>query len=75
MCDLFQMDRSNAELSLPITDGGKKCIGSTVVYLVKLSPFSGQKLLFSIKKDLMGSCAGHCGIGCFCFLNCSHWGR
>lgn len=32
MSDLFQMDLTNEELSLPINDGGKKCIESPVAH-------------------------------------------
>lgn len=76
MCDLFQMDLTNAELSLPITGGGKKCIGSPVAHFtVQMSPLSGEKWLpFTIKRDFMGFYVGLSGRGCFGFLNCLHWG-
>lgn len=77
MCDLFQMDLTNAELSLPITGGGKKGIGSTVAHFtVQMSSFSGQKWLhFTIKRDFMGLYMGLSERGCFGFLNCLLWGR
>jgi len=44
MCDLFQMDPTNTELSVPITGGGKTCIGSPAAHFtVHMSLFSGQK--------------------------------
>lgn len=77
MCDLFQMDLTNAELSLPITGGARKCIGSPVAHFtVQMSPFSGQRWLpFTIKSDFMGLYAGLSGRGCFGFLNGLHCRR
>lgn len=77
MSDLFQMDLTNEELSLPINDGGKKCIESPVAHFtVQMSAFSGQKWFpFAIKRDFMGLYVGLSGRGCFGFLNCLHWWR
>lgn len=64
------MDLTNAKLSLPITGGGKKGIGSPVAH------FTGQKWFpFTIKKDFMGLYVDLSGRGCFGFLGCLHWRR
>lgn len=51
---------------------GRRALGALLYTLVMMSQFSGQKWLFTILSDFMGSYAGQHGLGYSGFLNYLH---